>query len=62
MKKPLNIKQVFEEISKAKRYVQLQNNGVSQMEATYMVFGNIVGDEMVRMRQHELIFEQPILN
>lgn len=48
--------------TKAKEYIRLQNEGVPQLEATYKIFGNTVGDEMLKMKQHELIFEEPILN
>lgn len=58
MKKPINITDIFREhTQKAKRYVQLQNEGVSQIEATYRIFGNKIGDEMVRLKQHEIIVE-----
>lgn len=65
MKKPINTPTVtiFQlDVEKSKRYVQLQNQGMSQMEATYRVFGSKIGDEMVRLHQHELILEEPVLN
>lgn len=46
---------------KAKRYVQLLNKGVEQIIATYKVFGTAIGDEMLRLKQHEVIIE-PIIN
>ncbi len=63
MRKPLHTPTIFElDAEKAKKYIQLQNKGMSQMEATYRVFGNKIGDEMVRLHQHEIILDQPIFN
>ena len=62
MKKSLNIKDIFGDMNKAKRYVTLQNEGMSKMEAAYIVFGPTIGDELVKLCQHELIFETPIYN
>jgi len=55
-------KTIFQEPEKAKKYIQLQNQGMSQMEATYKVWGTEIGDSMVLLRQHEIIIEKPILN
>ena len=62
MKKSLNIKDIFSDMNKARRYVQLQNEGLSKMEAAYRVWGTKIGDELVKLCQHELIFETPIYN
>ena len=53
---------IFQEPEKAKMYIQLQDQGMSKMQATYIAFGTKIGDEMVRMRQHEIILEKPIFN
>lgn len=62
MKKSLNIQEIFHDMRKAKRYVELQNEGISKMESAYKVFGPKIGDELVKLCQHELIFEAPIYN
>ena len=62
MKNSLNIKNIFQDMRKAKKYVQLQNEGISKMEAAYIVWGSKIGDELVKLCQHELIFETPIYN
>ena len=63
MKKPNNfVTNFYTCVDKARKYVQLQNQGVSKMEATYRVFGNKIGDEMVKLWQHEIILDQPNLN
>lgn len=50
----MNLHKLFEDqIAKSKKYVQLQSEGMSQMEATYKVFGAEVGDGMVRLKQAE---------
>lgn len=46
-----------DQISKSKRYVALQDNGMPQIEATYKVFGHEVGDEMVKLYQSEMIIK-----
>ena len=62
MKQQNNITKNFQDTAKAQRYIKLQNEGVPQIQATYMVFGTELGDEMLRLHQHEIIMEQPILN
>jgi len=51
----MNITEVMrEQIEKAKHFVKLQDE-MSNIEAAYIVFGNEVGDEMIRLHQHEII-------
>lgn len=53
----MDIKKLFEEhIVKAKKYVQLQSQGIPQIQAAYEVFGNEIGDEMTRLYQKEINF------
>ena len=54
----MDINKIFQEhIAKAKKYIKLQDEGVSQMEAAYKVFGTKAGDELVRLHQHEIIIK-----
>ena len=63
MRKPLITLPVFQQsIEKAKKYIKLQNQGFSKMEAVYRVWGNKIGDEMVKLWQHEIIIDHPHLN
>lgn len=52
----MTLSQIFQQhIEKAKRYIELQNKGMGQVEAAYRVYGVEVGDQFVKMRQHEII-------
>ena len=46
-----------EQINKSKQYIKLQDQGLSQMEATYKVFGVEIGDEMLKLKQSEIILK-----
>lgn len=63
MRNPLiNLNLFQQQIEKAKQYIKLQDEGLSKMESAYRVFGTKIGDEMVRLWQHEVILDQPNLN
>ena len=47
-----------EQVDKSKRYVQLQDKGLSQIEAAYAVFGTETGDAILKLRQHEIVTPQ----
>lgn len=51
-----------EHVTKAIKYMSLLAKGMCPIMATYQVFGNEIGDELVRLKQHEIILEKPILN
>lgn len=51
----MNIKEELEKhIAQSKRYVKLQDEGATSLEAAYKVFGNEVGDALVLLKQSEI--------
>ncbi len=52
----MGLHKLFEDqIEKSKKYVKLQAEGVSQIDATYKAFGVETGDAMVSLLQDQTI-------
>lgn len=52
----MDLKKIFEQhIEMSKRYVKLQDEGISRIEAAYKVFGTEVGDAVLKIKQREII-------